>query len=352
MRGLKSILAVSGLASVVWAAGMTSTAESARVRGIATNDAVVPTSASVVETDVERRERLNARLADMVRSGKGSRLSEGTVRPRATRSVNRENRAERPRAVRPASIAVPEPVAMTVARAPANAAPANAAFARTADREDYSTIAPPPMRAPARRAGRGYVAPRLDLTTPPTVPTSDVECLTQAIYYEARNESEEGQAAVAEVIVNRSRAGNYPRKICEVVYQRNRRTCQFTFTCDGSIGRGTVNRSAWAKAERIARSVHEGRSQTLLPRESVNYHANYVRPSWGRRLARVKQIGAHIFYGAALNGTTPGSSAPRGDETPRGGLQFVRIEALDRAYQAALANAATPQALPPVEAAN
>ena len=26
------------------------------------------------------------------------------------------------------------------------------------------------------------------------------------------------------------------------------------------------------------------------------YHANYVAPAWGRRLARVTKIGAHIFY--------------------------------------------------------
>lgn len=331
MRGLKSIVVVSGLACAVWAGGMATTAESARVRAVA--DPVAPIPTSVVETDAERRDRLNARLAEMVRFGKGSRLSEGAARPAA--AAARPVRPDRPRpviAAEPEQASTPAPKASPAHRSSAIA------------REEYSTIAPPPIRAPARRAGRGYVAPRLDLTTPPNVPTSDLECLTQAIYYEARNESEDGQAAVAEVIINRSRAGNYPRKICDVVYQRNSRTCQFTFTCDGSIGRGAVNRNAWGRAERIARSVHEGRSQALLPAESVNYHANYVRPSWGRRLARVKQIGAHIFYGAALNGTTPGASTSRSRPEPRGGLQFVRIEALDRAYQAAMASDAAPVA--------
>lgn len=184
----------------------------------------------------------------------------------------------------------------------------------------------------ARRGAAGYVAPDLDLKTPPRIPDNDLECLTQAVYYEARNESETGQAAVAEVVLNRSRHRAYPKDVCEVVYQRNTRTCQFTFTCDGSIGRRAVNAVAWARAERIAREVYEGRSASQLPKNSVNYHANYVRPSWGRRLERVRQIGAHIFYGAPLNGgATPGAwereTAPA---APR--LLFVRNEALDRAY--------------------
>ncbi|WGM32273.1 cell wall hydrolase [Brevundimonas sp. NIBR11] len=169
------------------------------------------------------------------------------------------------------------------------------------------------------------------------MPTNAVECLTQAIYYEARNESEDGQAAVAEVVINRSRSGGYPRDICQVVYQRNSRTCQFTFTCDGAIGRSPVDMVKWARAERIARDVYEGRSQALLPRESVNYHANYVSPSWGRRLARVRQIGAHIFYGAALGGGgTPGSATVAAPPRPQG-LMFVRNAALDEAFQRARA---------------
>ena len=28
------------------------------------------------------------------------------------------------------------------------------------------------------------------------------------------------------------------------------------------------------------------------------YHADYVAPSWGRRLSRVDKIGTHIFYRA------------------------------------------------------
>ncbi len=277
--------------------------------------------APVIESDADRRERLNTRLQDMIRAGKGGRLSE----PRATRTPAR----------------LPPPRRATAPVRPSAPSPAPV-HASTSTRAGLSTITPPAYTGRAARPSAGrYQPPRLDLRTPPLVPGNDIECLTQAIYYEARNESEEGQAAVAEVVINRSRARGYPQKICEVVYQRNSRTCQFTFTCDGSIGRSPVNTTAWARAERIAREVYDGRAKSLLPRNSVNYHANYVRPSWGRRLERVRQIGAHIFYGASLNGQgTPGVEriAPTPATT---GLVFARIEAMDRAYAALSGAAAT-----------
>lgn len=192
----------------------------------------------------------------------------------------------------------------------------------------------PPRRPTSPR--RAYRAPRLDLTTPPRIPASDLECLTQAIYYEARNESEEGQAAVAEVVMNRSRALGYPPRVCEVVYQRNSRTCQFTFTCDGSLNRGPVNPVAWMRAETIARDVYEGRRQAILPSQSLNYHADYVRPSWASRLERVRQIGTHIFYGVSTTGSPTPGATQSASEPRSGGLVFTRNPALDEAYARAM----------------
>ena len=70
-----------------------------------------------------------------------------------------------------------------------------------------------------------------------------------------------------------------------------------------------------------------------MPSASVNYHANYVKPSWGRRLQRVRQIGAHIFYGAPLGGHVKPGAEP-GERTPVAprGLVWAPIAALDRAY--------------------
>ena len=66
-------------------------------------------------------------------------------------------------------------------------------------------------------------------------PEGDAEwqCLTEALYFEARGESLEGQIAVAEVILNRVDSPLYPRTVCGVVKQRGGGGCQFSYTCDG-----------------------------------------------------------------------------------------------------------------------
>ena len=61
-------------------------------------------------------------------------------------------------------------------------------------------------------------------------------CLANGIYFEARGESVRGQAAVAQVMLNRVRNPAYPNSICGVVYQNDKwcNRCQFSFACDGS----------------------------------------------------------------------------------------------------------------------
>jgi spore germination cell wall hydrolase CwlJ-like protein len=120
---------------------------------------------------------------------------------------------------------------------------------------------------------------------------AEQHCLASAIYFEARGESVEGQLAVAEVVLNRTRSGRYPATICEVV----RQPAQFSFVRRGVIPRADPNCDHWRRGIAIAR-IAESRTTRLLPENVLWYHANYVAPSWGRRLARNRQIGAHIFY--------------------------------------------------------
>ena len=124
-----------------------------------------------------------------------------------------------------------------------------------------------------------------------------LRCLTEAIYYEARSESEEGQRAVAQVVLNRVRHPSYPASVCGVVYQGSeRRTgCQFSFTCDGSMARGVSDGASWARAERIATSALRG-SVFRPVGLSLNYHTTAIRPYWAPSLVRHTVIGAHIFY--------------------------------------------------------
>ena len=123
------------------------------------------------------------------------------------------------------------------------------------------------------------------------------DCLAQAIYYEARSESEDGQRAVAQVVLNRVRHPAWPNSVCGVVYQGAMRAgggCQFTFTCDGSLAIRPSG-PGWATAQRLAVEALGGRTFAPIGL-STNYHTYAVFPAWAPQLVKTATIGAHIFY--------------------------------------------------------
>jgi hypothetical protein len=152
------------------------------------------------------------------------------------------------------------------------------------------------------------VAPKSDAPAPASSPakpladlvqayagtqTSDreMECLANAVYFEARSEPIEGQLAVAEVVLNRASSGRYPTDLCAVITQK----AQFSFIQRGRFPRADRGSEAWRKAVAIA-SIARQKLAGNLPSSVLWYHATYVSPSWGKRLTRQTQIGLHIFY--------------------------------------------------------
>lgn len=123
-----------------------------------------------------------------------------------------------------------------------------------------------------------------------------LECLTQAIYYEAASEGVEGGKAVAQVVLNRVRHPGYPSSVCGVVFQNSDRTtgCQFSFTCDGSLARIPVA-YIWARSRVIASEALSGRVFAPVG-HATHYHADYVLPYWADSLDKIAVIGHHIFY--------------------------------------------------------
>jgi spore germination cell wall hydrolase CwlJ-like protein len=126
--------------------------------------------------------------------------------------------------------------------------------------------------------------------------TRDLECLTQAVYYEARGEGRDGQRAVAQVVLNRVRHPAFPKSVCGVVFQgAGRRTgCQFSFTCDGSM-RARVNRGAWNRAREVASNALSGAVYSTVG-NATHFHTTAVSPVWRNSLVRVSQVGQHLFY--------------------------------------------------------
>jgi Cell Wall Hydrolase len=122
------------------------------------------------------------------------------------------------------------------------------------------------------------------------------ECLAQAVWYEAASESEAGQRAVAQVVLNRVAHPSWPSSVCGVVYQGSERStgCQFTFTCDGSLARRPSGAS-WARAQRIAADALAGSVYTPVGL-ATHYHTLWVNPYWAGTLDHIGTIGAHRFY--------------------------------------------------------
>lgn len=123
-----------------------------------------------------------------------------------------------------------------------------------------------------------------------------LDCLGQAVYYEAAGESDGGQRAVAQVVLNRVRHPAFPNTVCGVVYQGAQLAtgCQFTFTCDGNLAR-QPSISGWARARRIALAALSGWVEPTVG-TATHYHASYVVPYWAASLDKVETVGAHIFY--------------------------------------------------------
>lgn len=124
---------------------------------------------------------------------------------------------------------------------------------------------------------------------------ADLDCLTEAVYYEARSERPDGQAAVAQVVLNRVKHPAFPKSVCAVVFQgAGHAGCQFSFACDGSL-RAAREEPAWNRARVIAARVLAGRLSGAIG-SATHYHTRAVSPLWAPQMLRVAEVGAHVFY--------------------------------------------------------
>jgi hypothetical protein len=130
----------------------------------------------------------------------------------------------------------------------------------------------------------------------PQMSGSEWECLSEALYFEARGESLTGVVAVAEVILNRVDSPDYPNSVCGVVNQGGQGlyNCQFTYNCDGRSD--AINeRAAWFAVGKVASYMLNGAPRTLT-NGATHYHTLAVHPSWANRFPRTATIGYHHFY--------------------------------------------------------
>jgi len=122
-----------------------------------------------------------------------------------------------------------------------------------------------------------------------------VDCLALAALYEAGDDAP-GERAVIQVVLNRTRHPAFPKTVCSVVFQGSERVtgCQFTFACDGALTR-PPSIAALARARAIAGAALAGQVDVQVGL-ATHYHADYVVPRWRDKLAKIAQLGPHIFY--------------------------------------------------------
>jgi len=128
----------------------------------------------------------------------------------------------------------------------------------------------------------------------------ELGCMAKNIYFESRDQELKGQIAVGLVTFNRVHSKNFPNSICEVVWQKRwskrygKWIAQFSWTLDG---KSDVPResAAFQSAMRLSTALLAGGIEDFT-KGADHYHAEYVNPSWAKKLTLVAQIDDHIFY--------------------------------------------------------
>lgn len=122
-----------------------------------------------------------------------------------------------------------------------------------------------------------------------------IACLAYNIYFEARNQSLRGMQAVGWVTMNRVNHPEWKSDVCGVVYERNARGCQFSWTCDKSLRRKQIEQATWQKIVVIAEKIYDNASKDPT-RGALFFHHAEMRPDWASSRRVVAQIGDHVFY--------------------------------------------------------
>lgn len=123
-------------------------------------------------------------------------------------------------------------------------------------------------------------------------------CLALNIYHESRNQSVAGQVAVGETTMNRVAHKHYPNNVCDVVYQKGKKSCAFSWTCDDKPDK-PYEKSAWEKSLGLAEMIlGDDYDLTVVGDKVTHYHTYRVNPYWAKakNLEKVRKIGDHIFY--------------------------------------------------------
>ena len=128
---------------------------------------------------------------------------------------------------------------------------------------------------------------------------SELQCLAENVYFEARGEPLAGQYAVAEVTLNRTHTRYFPHTVCQVVHEtrwdpgRRHFIADFSWTERGALF--PEDGPAWKQAMAVASAAYDDLHAPVVP-GALFYHATSVQPGWSRTRKVITTIGNHVFY--------------------------------------------------------
>ncbi len=122
-----------------------------------------------------------------------------------------------------------------------------------------------------------------------------LNCLAEAIYFEARGEGDTGGQAVGEVVLNRASASADPSDLCKITYQQYKGICQFSYACDEERQIKTSSES-WSRSQKIASDLLNNKVRRMVTDNALFFHATHVKPGWASKMTRTASIGSHLFY--------------------------------------------------------
>ena len=128
------------------------------------------------------------------------------------------------------------------------------------------------------------------------VSIEELTCLADAVYFEARGESDRGKQAVALTILNRVRSSRFPNTICGVVKQGmgELHKCQFSYYCDGRPEE-IHELGTYRRIRQMASALMESGTFDVT-RGATHFHTDRVSPRWATHMRLTSKIGGHIFY--------------------------------------------------------
>ena len=122
-----------------------------------------------------------------------------------------------------------------------------------------------------------------------TTEQQSIYYMAKTLYYEAQITSYDDRAAIAQVIMNRTKDKRFPKTVKGVVLQDKQFSC---FNTPHNLP--DLNSKVWKECIKISKLAVRGKLKRTVG-HAVFYHTPEVNPKWNRNMVRVKTI-FHIFY--------------------------------------------------------